>query len=101
MHLCNVLYYRHVKVVSKKRRTLHNVKASSMLCQLDNWNLRNSNCVPNDNVRSECYRYAILYPGVCSEGYMPSRTLFGYMHIPAWADTSTRHTQGQSQGLNY
>ena len=25
---------------------LHYVKASSMLCQLDDWNLRNSNCVP-------------------------------------------------------
>ena len=73
-----------------------------MLCQLDNWNLRNSNCVPNDNVRSECYRYTtIVSRGVLRGLSMPSRTPFGYVHIQAWADTTTRHTQWQSQGLNY
>lgn len=28
------------------KKDVINVKASLMLCQLDNWNLRNSNCVP-------------------------------------------------------
>jgi len=34
VYLCDVQSCRHVKMVVKKRRTLHKVKASSMLCQL-------------------------------------------------------------------
>ena len=68
VYLCNVLYCRYVKVAGKKRRTLHNVKASSMLCQLASLNLRNSNCVSVALSEVNATGMEQLYPGVCSEG---------------------------------
>lgn len=39
-----------------------------MLCQLDNWNLRNSNCVPMTLSDVNATGMLYLYPGVCREG---------------------------------
>ena len=59
---------KHLAEAGRNGRALHNVKASSMLCLLDNWNLRNSNCVPKTMSEVNATGMTSSYPGVCSEG---------------------------------
>ena len=83
-------------------RALHNVKASSMLCLLDNWNLRNSNCVPKTMSEVNATGMTHSYPGVCSEG-----RLYPHAHFSRKIRAKYRRRQtlfsltckGNSQGL--
>ena len=86
---CVKLHRRAFVVPSQRMRgwvryyILHNnVKASSMLCLLVVWNFHIQSQV-KDNVRSECYGYAIYYciPG-CAWGYIiSSRHTFSEVRV--------------------
>ena len=71
-------------------RTLHNVKASSMLCQLAVLNVRNSRLMVKDNVGSDCYWYARKRTGVCIEDNILSTLFPGYVLHTGAGRNSTR-----------
>lgn len=79
-------------------RTLHNVKASSMLCLLVVWNLRNFKLMVKDIGGSDCYWYA--HKNACRGvpwGYIvySRHTIPESVHILAQAKTPLVHHQGQ------
>lgn len=67
--------------MNNKCRTLHNEKASSMLCLLASLNLRNSKCVSMAMLEVNATGMENCIPGCVARANMPSRTLFWDMCI--------------------
>ena len=82
-------------------RTLHNVKASSMLCQLAVLNVRNSRLMVKDNVGSDCYWYAQKRTGVCIEGIIYPQHTFSRIRATYWRRQKLHSftIKGNSHGL--
>ena len=81
--------------------TLHNVKASSMLCQLAVLNVRNSRLMVKDNVGSDCYWYAQKRTGVCIEGIIYPQHTFLRIRATYWRRQKLHSftIKGYSHGL--
>ena len=85
--MCNFAVSRLRRAIFKDVRlggTLHNVKASSMLCQLAVLNVRNSRLMVKDNVGSDCYWYARKRTGVCIEGIIYPQHTFPRIRATYW-----------------
>ena len=71
--------------------TLHNVKASLMLCSVDFSKLPHSNLPVKDNARSDCYGYVFVVSRSVQRGYfISSRTFSGYEQNTGVSRHSTR-----------
>ena len=81
--------------------TLHNVKASSMLCQLAVLNVRNSRLMVKDNVGSDCYWYARKRTRVCIEGILYPQHTFPRIRATYWRRQKLHSFtyKGNSHGL--
>lgn len=83
--------------------TLHNVKASSMLCLLVVWNLRNFNWWSRAMSEVAATGMILSYSGVCAWGYIiSSRHTFLEIRATYFRRRQTLyfvHHQGLSQGL--
>ena len=81
--------------------TLHNVKASSMLCLLAVLNVRNSRLMVKDNIGSDCYWYAQKRTGVCIEGIIYPQHTFPRIRATYWRRQKLHSftIKGNSHGL--